>query len=245
MQLRRRPTQSKIRRPQLPGQAPILRLAFDGHTGKVLTLDISDGGRTLISAGEDKEVHVWRRTDVGDTGWLHRRTIRWPVTRGPRGRIYAARLNEDLVAFAGHGAFGYLGEIRVVDVASGDLKRTLADQRPGHGHQQNVVSLSWSPGDESRLASVDMDGRLILWAADPASWNLGRQNAGRRRRSNVRRRDRRRTEDQMSVAFLCLFLLSVRIMSWCRVLLGRSPLTRRKPTGICSESMCATENQSC
>ena len=54
----------------------------------------------MISAGDDKEVHVWRRTDVGDTGWLHRRTIRWPVTRGPRGRIYAARLNDDLVAFA-------------------------------------------------------------------------------------------------------------------------------------------------
>lgn len=153
----------------IAGQVPILRLAFDGHTGRVRTLDTSDGGRTLVSAGDDKEVHVWRRSDIAASGWLHRRTIRWPVTRGPRGRVYAARLKGDLVAFAGHGAFGYLGEIRVVDAANGDLKDVLADTRPGQGHRQNVISLCWSPGDDSTLASIDMDGRLIVWSADAAS----------------------------------------------------------------------------
>ena len=146
---------------------PILRLAFDGHTGVIRTLDLSDGGRTLITAGEDKDVHVWRRTDIGDSGWLHRRTIRWPVTRGPRGRIYAARLKEDLAAFAGHGAFGFNGEIRIVDVASNELQQVLADERTGH--RQVVTSLAWSPEEAPRLASIDIEGRLILWAADPTT----------------------------------------------------------------------------
>lgn len=143
---------------------PILRLAYDGHVGTVRTLHISDGGRTLVTGGEDKELHVWRRTDVGATGWLHRRTVRWPVTRGPRGRIYAARLKGDLVAFAGQGAFGSLGEIRIVDVASGDLERVLVDEQ--EGHQQVVPAVAWSPESPLRLASVDVEGRLIIWAAD-------------------------------------------------------------------------------
>ena len=154
---------------------PILRLAFDGHTGLVRTLDLSDGGRTLITAGEDKDVHVWRRTDLDGTGWLHRRTIRWPVTRGPRGRIYAARLKGDQVAFAGHGAFGFNGEIRIADAASGELLQVLADEQSGH--RQVVTSLTWSPETTSRLASIDIEGRLILWAADattglwrPTTW---------------------------------------------------------------------------
>ncbi len=148
----------------LGGKTPILRLAFEGHTGPVRTLDISDGGRTLVTAGEDKDVHVWRRTDVGKSGWLHRRTIRWPVTRGPRGLIYTAKLKGDLVAFAGYGAFGQKGEIRIADAATGDLFQTLIGQESGH--LSNVLSLAWSPSEQLRLASVDMEGRLILWQAD-------------------------------------------------------------------------------
>ena len=144
------------------GSPPILRLALDGHTGTILALDISDGGRTLVTAGEDKEVHVWRRSEISPTGWLHRRTIRWPVTRGPRGRVYAARLNGDLLAFAGHGAFGYLGEIRMVDAASGELQRALFDAQ--EGHRQVVAALAWSPGPTPQLASIDLEGRMIIWA---------------------------------------------------------------------------------
>ena len=32
----------------IPGALPILRLAFEGHTGLIRTLDLSDGGRTLM-----------------------------------------------------------------------------------------------------------------------------------------------------------------------------------------------------
>ena len=147
------------------GQTPILRLAFDGHTGPIRTLDLGDGGRTLITGGMDKDLHVWRRTDINRSGWLHRRTIRWPVTRGPRGLIYSARLKGDIAAFAGYGAFGYQGEVRIVDVANGDLQRTLFDAQSGH--LANVVSLAWAPQESLRLASCDVEGRLILWQADP------------------------------------------------------------------------------
>lgn len=146
----------------ISGKAPILRLAYDGHTQTVWSLDISDGGRTLISAGDDKELHVWRRSDIVPNGWIHTRTIRWPITRGPRGLIYAAALKGDLVAFAGFGAFGSRGEIRIADVASGQLNETLIDE----GHRSNVMSVAWAPQQEPRLASVDKEGRLIVWAAD-------------------------------------------------------------------------------
>ncbi|QDT04502.1 WD domain, G-beta repeat [Rubripirellula lacrimiformis] len=148
----------------IAGSAPLLRLSFDGHTGVIRSMDLSDGGRTLITAGEDKEVHVWRRSDIGSSGWMHRRTIRWPVTRGPRGLIYAATLKGDQLAFAGYGASGGAGEIRVVDVASGDLQRTLFDDQTGH--RSNVVSVGWAPGDAVRLVSTDVEGKLILWQPD-------------------------------------------------------------------------------
>ena len=149
------------------GKAPILRLAFDGHTGLVRTLDISDGGRTLITGGEDKDVHVWRQSEFADSGWIHRRTIRWPVSRGPRGSVLATATRGDLVAFAGRGAFGYRGEIRIVNAASSDLEATLVDL--DRGHRANVLSMAWSPGKKLQLASIDMSGKLMLWSPDPNS----------------------------------------------------------------------------
>ncbi len=148
---------------------PILRLDFDGHTGFVRILDIADGGRTLVTAGDDKDLHVWRRTDIGKTGWLHRRTIRWPIWRGPRGRIYACAMHGDLVAFAGYGAYGDVGEIRVADAASGQLAfDPLIDK-----HRQVLASLAWAPqekdSDELRLVSIDMEGHTTLWTRDPAT----------------------------------------------------------------------------
>lgn len=151
---------------ELNPQPPILRLAFDGHTALIRTLDLSDGGRTMVSGGDDKDLHVWRRTDVGRTGWLHRRTIRWPVARGPRGRIYSAKLRGDWVAMAGHGAFGSVGEIRIVDVASGELLQTLVTE---DDIGVNILSLAWSPTDTPRLASINQQGRVMDWQADPTT----------------------------------------------------------------------------
>ncbi len=147
----------------LPGQIqPLLRLDFEGHTDTIRTLDLGNDGRTMVSAGDDKDLHVWRRSNVSESGWLHLRTVRWPITRGPRGRIYSASLGGDLAAFAGHGAFGGLGEIRVVNSESGEL----AFEPLSGKHRQVIASLAWPSGDQSRLASVDGEGQVVLWHED-------------------------------------------------------------------------------
>ncbi|MCG8653400.1 MAG: hypothetical protein MI861_26410, partial [Pirellulales bacterium] len=149
----------------LPGQIrPILRLDFEGHTGTIRAIALSDDGKTLVTGGHDKNVHVWQRTDLNPTGWLHRRTIRWPVTRGPRGHVNAVALHGNSIAFAGVGTFGGSGEIRVVDAATGQLTQTLVDQ-----HRLSIASLAWAPGESKRLASIDLEGRLTLWQPDPAT----------------------------------------------------------------------------
>lgn len=148
------------------GKSPILRLAYDGHTGTIRSIDLSDGGRTLVTGGEDKEVHVWRRSDIAKTGWMHLRTIRWPVTRGPRGAVYTTRMKDDLVAFAGYGSFAG-GEIRIVNAASGDTVATLTNDVSGN--RTNIASLDWSPGKELQLAATDVSGRVVTWQPDPVT----------------------------------------------------------------------------
>ncbi|MDG2224451.1 MAG: caspase family protein [Rubripirellula sp.] len=161
---------------QIPGMAaapdkvnpspPILRFSFDGHTARIRTLDLSEDGRTLVSAGSDKDVHIWERTDANDTGWLHRRTIRWPVSRGPRGTVYSAKLRDGWVAFGGYGAFGSAGEIRVVEIASGEPLQTLVTEDE---IGVNILSLTWSPSEAPRLASINMQGRVMDWQPDPVT----------------------------------------------------------------------------
>ncbi len=168
---------------------PILRLAFDGHTGPIRTMTISGDGQWMASAGEDKDVHIWSPQASTPTGWFHRRTIRWQVNRSQRGRIYAisshgspARGNpaegnlahqENLasphneVAFAGYGAMGGNGEIWIADAISGNLKQTLVDDT--NGHRQVVLSLAWAPDGSSRLVSADIEGKVILWEKDETS----------------------------------------------------------------------------
>jgi WD40 repeat protein len=146
-----------------PGeQRPWLRLRYDGHTETVRTLDVSSDGQWMISAGEDKVLHVWQRND--DQGWIHRRSIRWQIQRGPRGRIYAAALRGKIAAIAGHGAMGGLGEIWLVDITTGVLIRPLVED---DGHRQTIASLVWAPGETPRLASADVQGRIMVWSPDP------------------------------------------------------------------------------
>jgi WD40 repeat protein len=140
---------------------PRLRLAFDGHTGPVRTTAISQDGRWMVSAGEDKDVHVWSPLASTTSGWFHRRTIRWQVSRAQRGRVYCAAARNNQIAFAGHGAMGGLGEIWIVDAFSGSLVSSLIDNV--NGHTQVVVSIAWAPDGSSRLLSADVSGKVLLW----------------------------------------------------------------------------------
>ena len=152
----------------LPGHVrPWLRLAMEGHTGNIRSIELSADGANLFTGGEDKDLHCWRRSNFAKTNWLHRRVVRWQVNRGPRGRIYAIAANGKQVAMAGHGATGRLGEIWVVDRDSGELIRPLIDEQDGH--RQVIQSLAWSPATDSgrrRLASHDVEGHIIVWEAD-------------------------------------------------------------------------------
>jgi len=146
---------------------PWLRLRFDGHTGTIRSLALSADGKYLLSAGEDKDLHLWSRQTVdGKPGnWFHRRTIRWQVERGPRGRIYTVAVSGNMIAFAGHGAMGGLGEIWVVDMTTGNLVRSLVDTN--RGHRQVIASLAWQPRAKNpSLASADVEGRVLLWSND-------------------------------------------------------------------------------
>ncbi|MGB7347001.1 MAG: WD40 repeat domain-containing protein, partial [Pirellulaceae bacterium] len=153
---------------------PWLRLDLKGHTGVIRCMDwsVDDNAATLVSAGEDKDVHVWTRSALTKHRWVHRRTIRWPVLRGPRGRIYSVALRDDQVALAGHGATGGLGEIWIVDVETGELVRALVGD-DNDSHRQTIATLRWSPklADSAKpvLVSVDVEGRVLSWQSDPAT----------------------------------------------------------------------------
>ncbi|MBI2481860.1 MAG: caspase family protein [Planctomycetia bacterium] len=151
-----------------PAGYPWLRMNFDGHTGAIRAVRFTSDGDRVCSAGDDKAVHVWT-SPAGDAvqrgNWVHERTIRWQIERGPRGRIYALATGEDLLALAGHGATGRLGEILLVDPATGELKRVLTDEQ--QGHLQVVTALAFAPpGTPRRLASVDVTGRVVVWSED-------------------------------------------------------------------------------
>ncbi|MFK8112072.1 MAG: hypothetical protein AB8B91_07705 [Rubripirellula sp.] len=150
----------------IAGSKPALRLAFDGHTGLIKTLDLSEDGRTMVTGGEDKELHVWRRTELSPSGWLHHKTIRWPIWRGPLGQINKVAVKNDLVAFGGYGKYGAKGELRVVNAASGDLVSALVGQDESKLHTAVILSLAWSPVKEPRLASLDKHGQVNLWRPD-------------------------------------------------------------------------------
>ncbi len=153
----------------LPGDVrPWLRMAMEGHTGTVRALDLHRSGETLFSGGDDKDLHIWRRSDFAKTNWIHRRVVRWQVNRGPRGRIYAIASQGNEVAIAGHGASGRLGEIWVIDSESGNLIRPFIDEQDGH--RQVIQSLAWSRGGDTnkpRLVSQDVQGQVMVWRSDP------------------------------------------------------------------------------
>jgi WD40 repeat protein len=157
-----------------PDRTPWLRLDFAGHVGTIRSLVFTPDTERLCTAGDDKAVIVWRRPRADAAGvprWTYERTIRWQIQRGPRGRIYALAAGPDRLALAGNGATGQIGEIVLVDPATGQQKLALTDERIGH--RQVVVSLAFSPTSNAPgLVSTDMEGRTLYWSptAETGLW---------------------------------------------------------------------------
>jgi WD40 repeat protein len=142
-----------------------LRINAGGHTAAVEALAFTPDSTRLCSAGLDKVVQVWNlgavTRDIRRV-FLRERTIRWQVARGLRGSIYALASAPDdgLLALAGYGAMGSLGEILLVNPLDGSLSQVL------EGHRQTVCSLAFS-ADGQWLASADVSGAAILWQRGP------------------------------------------------------------------------------
>jgi WD40 repeat protein len=166
-----KPAQAPAAIGQAPRTFPWLRLNMDGHTGTVRVMTFSRDGSRLFTGGDDKALEVWNRLEVGaeKPRWVHERTVRWQVHRGPRGRIQAVAASADSVAIAGYGAMSEMGEILLIDPVTGALKRSLFNEKIGH--RQPIVSMSFAPGGQ-RLASQDISGRAMLWTlnAETGLW---------------------------------------------------------------------------
>ncbi len=115
---------------------PLVVLSTGGHSGEVRALAFTAAGDRLLSAGEDKVVHVW---DLRGGHAAYERTIRPPIWRGYLGAINALALaprdipgepGQRYLAVAGYGVFGR-GMILVyrfpgrVNFPTGDLVTTL------------------------------------------------------------------------------------------------------------------------
>lgn len=157
------------------GDDPVayLRLRIPAHTAPITAVAFGSESRELYSAGLDKVVHAWRRGEAG--GWRHRGAARWEVGYGKNGQIRALGVNPEsgLLAIGGYGNRGMHGELVLFDPGRLDKFHAAyfpTDHRAGAEaplqHEQVVVSAAFSPGGEW-LASADVDGRVLLWAAKP------------------------------------------------------------------------------
>ncbi len=151
-----------------PDRRPHLRLDYSGHTGMIRDVIYLANPDRLVSVGDDKVVHVWRRDPRTKQSWIHDRAIRWQVTRGDAGRIYCVAGNDRQIAIAGNGAMGGHGEIIVLDVLTGEFVRPLVQTVTGH--LEVVGGLAWN-GDS--IASADLRGQIMRWKPDAQTgiWN--------------------------------------------------------------------------
>jgi WD40 repeat protein len=116
-----------------------------GHHGYVYSVAWRPDGRWLASGGADGVVMLWPLPGGRERIELHSRA-------GPV-RSVAWSPNGQCIACGG-------GDLKIWDAASGKFIQSL------RGHNAPITCVAWSPDSDverQRLASVSMDGTLILW----------------------------------------------------------------------------------
>ena len=154
-------------------QNAMLCLNIAGHTAAITAMAFAPHPDVLLTGGLDKSVHVWKLPDrltasvdgvsdalLQERLWADERTIRWSISRGLRGCIYAMAVSPKTgeVAIGGYGARGTLGDIALLDPVRGSVVKVYED------HRETIMALGFSASGEC-LASMDRSGRLLLWPA--------------------------------------------------------------------------------
>lgn len=120
-----------------------IKQEFEGHMGRVLSVDWSPNGNLLASGGSDRTVRVWEVETGKARQVLEGHTdIVWSVGWSPDGKQVASG--------------GYDRKVMVWEAVKGELKQELI------GHTASVRTLSWSPNGEL-VASGGDDRKLKVW----------------------------------------------------------------------------------
>lgn len=159
--------------------------SYEGHAGDVCSVFLSNDGRRILSASQDKTLRLWQldtgrslRCCEGHTDWVRAaallpdgrralsvswdKTLRlWDLASGRCVRVtpaHAKYINCLAVGADGQRALtgSWDGTLKLWDVASGDCLRTLS------GHESHVNSVAISP-DGSRAVSGSEDKTVRLW----------------------------------------------------------------------------------
>ncbi|HYF68444.1 MAG TPA: caspase family protein [Ohtaekwangia sp.] len=144
-------------RPAAQAQSPKLIIDSKGHTGLVNELVFLDGGRKLLSAGNDKTIRLW---DVNNGTLL--RTLFINQTEGYHGRIYAAAITADEKTLAIGGFFGRAGSdsLAIGSIFLISLDKP-SDIRILRGHTNIITDLAIT-GD--KLISASADKKVKVWS---------------------------------------------------------------------------------